>query len=325
MGATCGSTLALMDAGVPIKAPVAGIAIGLAMVDEDNWKVITDLQDLEDGKGGMDFKIAGSRDGITAIQMDTKTHGLNKEIVKQAFEHAKNARMQILDVMESAIAAPRPELSPYAPRIITLKINPELIGNVIGPGGKTINEIIETTKVGAIDIEDDGLVMITSTDAEGAQKAMAMIEQLTKEVEKGETYKGKVVRVMDFGAIVEFLPKKDGMVHVSEMAPWRVNQVSDIVKLGQEVFVKVLDKTPDGRISLSMKQAEGNVYPEKPKQEARPPRQGGNGRSGGHRGRTGSGGRPERKPYTPKPKEGGSTEEKPKRRGFFGRKPKDQS
>jgi polyribonucleotide nucleotidyltransferase len=264
MASTCGSSLALMDAGVPIKAAVAGIAMGLASDDKGRFKVLTDLQDLEDGEGGMDFKIAGSREGITAIQMDTKTQGLNAEIVTQAINNARTARMQILDVMDKTIAEPRKELSPYAPRIITIRINPELIGNVIGPGGKMINEIIATTGVQAIDIDDDGLVMITSKDSNGADQAKAWVEALTREAKVGEIYKGKVVRLMDFGAIVEFLPKKDGMVHVSNMAPWRVEKVSDIVKMGDMVFVKVMEINPDGKISLSMKEAPGNVYPERP-------------------------------------------------------------
>jgi polyribonucleotide nucleotidyltransferase len=272
MASTCGSTLALMDAGVPIKAPVAGIAMGLATNKKGDWKVMTDLQDLEDGEGGMDFKIAGSRAGITAIQMDTKTSGLSREIVETAVRQAKDARLQILDQISSAIATPRPDLSPYAPRIITIKINPELIGSVIGPGGKTINEIIATTGVQAIDIEDSGLVMITSTNAQGAQKALKMVEDLTREAKIGEIYKGKVTRIMDFGAIVEFLPKKDGMVHISMLAPWRVEKVSDIVKLGQEVMIKIMEMSPDGKTSLSMKDAPGNVYPEKPVQDPNAPR-----------------------------------------------------
>ena len=261
MGSTCGATLALMDAGVPIKAPVAGLAIGIAHNEKGDWKVITDLQDLEDGKGGMDFKITGTREGVTAIQMDTKTHGLNMDIVREAFEKGKAGRLLILDEMEKAIAEPRAELSEYAPRIITVKINPELIGLVIGPGGKMINEIIETTGVQGIDIEEDGLVMITSVGSEGSDQAKKWIEDLTREIKAGESFKGKVTRVMDFGAIVEFLPGKDGMVHVSELAPWRVNEVGDIVKMGDEVFVKVLeiDKV-NNRTSLSMKQAEGNDY-----------------------------------------------------------------
>jgi polyribonucleotide nucleotidyltransferase len=306
MGSTCGSTLALMDAGVPIKAPVAGIAMGLATNDKGDWKVMTDLQDLEDGEGGMDFKIAGSRAGITAIQMDTKTAGLSREIVETAVRQAKEARMQILDQIAATIASPRPDLSPYAPRIITLRINPELIGSVIGPGGKTINEIIATTGVQAIDIEDDGLVMITSTNAEGAQKALKIVADLTREVKVGEIYKGKVVRIMDFGAIVEFLPKKDGMVHVSMMAPWRVENVTDIVKMGQEVMVKVMELMPEGRISLSMKDAPGNVYPERPPQSASGPRPSfDNGGSrpprrpfgGGGGGRPGAGPRPPRRTF----------------------------
>ncbi|KKW33459.1 MAG: Polyribonucleotide nucleotidyltransferase [Candidatus Uhrbacteria bacterium GW2011_GWA2_52_8d] len=299
MGSTCGSTLALMDAGVPIKTAVAGIAMGIATDDQGRWKVITDLQDLEDGAGGMDFKIAGSRDGITAIQMDTKTTGLTPDMVKQTFAQAREARMQILDVMKSAIAEPRADLSPYAPRIITLRINPELIGNVIGPGGKTINGIIADTGVQAIDIDDDGLVMITSTDAEGAQKALETVQQLTREPKVGEIYKGKVSRIMDFGAIVEYLPKRDGMVHVSMLAPWRVENVGDIVKLGQEVFVKIMELS-EGRTSLSMKDAPGNVYPQRPAgapdSGSQGPRPGGGGRPP-FRG----GGRPGSAPRGPRP------------------------
>jgi polyribonucleotide nucleotidyltransferase len=264
MASTCGATLALMDAGVPIKAPVAGIAMGLASDKKGNWKVFTDLQDLEDGVGGMDFKIAGSREGITAIQMDTKTDGLSFEIIKTTITQSREARMQILDVIIGTLPTHRPDLSPYAPRIITLRINPETIGNVIGPGGKMINEIIATTGVQAIDIEDDGLVCITSTNAEGAQKAFEWIKNLTREVVAGETFKGKVTRLMDFGAFVEILPKQEGLVHISKLAPWRVEKVSDIVKPGDEVFVKVSEIDDMGRINLSMKDAVGNVYPEKP-------------------------------------------------------------
>jgi len=264
MGSTCGSSLALMDAGVPIKAAVAGMAMGLATDASGRWKVITDLQDLEDGAGGMDFKIAGSRTGITAIQMDTKTKGISREVIEQTFKQGHEARLQILDVMDKAISATRPELSSYAPRIITLRIDPELIGNVIGPGGKTINEIISTTGVGAIDIEDDGLVMITSVDAEAAQKAFEWVRNLTRKAVVGEVFNGKITRLMEFGAFVEFLPKQEGLVHISELAPWRVAKVGDIVKVGDEVKVKVTEIDNLGRINLSMKQAPGNVYPEKP-------------------------------------------------------------
>ncbi len=293
MGSTCGSTLALMDAGVPIKAPVAGIAMGLAS-HENKWKVITDLQDLEDGKGGMDFKIAGSKAGITAIQMDTKTDGLSREIIEETILRAKTARLKILDTMLAVIAEPRADLSPYAPRIISLRINPELIGNVIGPGGKIINEMIASTGVQAIDIEDDGLVMITSMNAEGALKAKQMIIDLTRDIAPGEIFKGKVTRIMDFGAIVEFMPKKDGMVHISEMAPYRVDSVSDIVKMGDEVFVKVLEVS-EGRISLSMKSAPGNVFPEK---KPSAPGTGGDDRRGG--GRPGGGGDRPRGKFVPR-------------------------
>lgn len=268
MGSTCGSTLALMDAGVPIKAPVAGMAMGIATDASGRWKVITDLQDLEDGEGGMDFKIAGSRTGITAIQMDTKTKGITREIVAQTLKQAYEARIQILDVMAAAIAEPRKELSEFAPRIITLRIDPESIGSVIGPGGKTINEIITTTGVGSIDIEDDGLVMITSVNAEAAQKAYDWVRNLTRKAEVGETFSGKVTRLMEFGAFVEFLPKQEGLVHVSELAPWRVAKVGDIVKVGDSVQVKVTEVDSLGRINLSMKQAPGNVYPEKPPESA---------------------------------------------------------
>lgn len=298
MGSTCGSTLALMDAGVPIKAPVAGIAMGLASDSNGNWKVLTDLQDLEDGKGGMDFKIAGSEQGITAIQMDTKTKGLSKEIVQKCFEQAREGRLEILKVMTTAISEPRAELSPYAPRIITLRINPERIGDVIGPGGKMINEIIATTGVQAIDIEDDGLVMITSTDAAGAEKAKTWVQDLTREVTAGEFFKGKVTRLMDFGAFVEILPKQEGLVHISELAPWRVGAVSDIVKVGDVVQVKVKEIDDLGRINLSMKDAPGNVYPEKP---AVPPSgsQGGDFRKG--RGGDRNGSTQPRKPFGPRP------------------------
>ncbi len=265
MGATCGSTLALLDAGVPIASPVAGIAMGLASDESTGrYQVITDLQDLEDGEGGMDFKIAGTRDGITAIQMDTKTSGLPWNVVEQTFSQAKTARLQILDVMAATIAEPRPELSPYAPRIVSFRINPDRIRDVIGPGGKMINEIIATHKV-EIDIEDDGLVMVTSVNQESMQKAVEWIKQLTREVAVGETFRGPVVRLMDFGAFVEILPKVDGLVHISELAPYRVGKVSDIVKVGDMVNVVVHEIDSQGRVNLSMKRAEGNTYPEAPK------------------------------------------------------------
>ncbi len=291
MASTCGCTLALMDAGVPIKAPIAGVAMGLASDKKGRWKVFTDLQDLEDATGGMDFKIAGSKTGITAIQMDTKTDGLNREMLEETLRQARDARLKVLDAMLSVLAAPRPELSPYAPRIITLRINPERIGDVIGPGGKMINEIIATTGVQAIDIEDDGLVMITSTNAEGAAKAEQWVRDLTREVIAGEIFKGKVTRLMDFGAFVEVLPKQEGLIHISNLAPWRVGKVSDIVKMGDIVNVKVTEIDDLGRINLSMKDAPGNVYPERPPMDANG-NGGGDGRSDRPHGRPPFRGRP---------------------------------
>ena len=259
MGSTCGTSLALMDAGVPITAPVAGVAMGMAS-DGKRYRVITDLQDLEDGEGGMDFKVTGTEKGITAIQLDTKTDGLPRDVVVEAITGARVARLQILEVMKSAIAAPRTELSPTAPRILKLRINPDLIRVVIGSGGKTINEIIAKTGVTAIDIEDDGLVMITAVNGESGKAAFDWVTNLTREVKAGETFDGEVVRLMDFGAFVQILPGKDGMVHVSELAPWRVEKVSDVVSVGDKVKVVVNEIDEKGRINLSMKKAEGNVY-----------------------------------------------------------------
>lgn len=252
MASTCGSTLALMDAGVPIKKPVAGIAMGLATGKDGAYKILTDLQDLEDGKGGMDFKIAGTRDGITAIQMDTKTHGLTPEIIKKTLVQARQGRLQILDAMTVAIAAPRAELSQYAPRVETMHIDPEKIRVVIGPGGKMINEIIDKTGVD-IDLEDDGTVFITSTSAEGMAKAKKWIEELTHVVKAGEVYDGKVTRLMDFGAFVEILPGQEGLVHISEMAWGHTNRVEDAVKVGDAVKVQVKEIDDMGRTNLSMR------------------------------------------------------------------------
>lgn len=271
MASTCGSTLALMDAGVPITAPVAGVAMGLATYG-GKWRVITDLQDLEDGKGGMDFKITGTKTGITAIQMDTKTSGLTYEIIQTAITQGQKARHMVLDEMAKILPAPRPELSPYAPRILTLTINPEKIREVIGPGGKMINEIIAKTGVQAIDIEQSGLVMITSLNAEAGQKAYDWVHNLTREVEKGEVFtQAEVVRIMDFGAFINLLPGRDGMAHISELAPWRVEKVTDIVNLGDKVNVKVIEIDDQGRVNLSMKQAEGNAYTEEMKAKAAAP------------------------------------------------------
>ncbi len=264
MGATCGSTLALMDAGVPISEPVAGIAMGLASDEKTGrYQVITDLQDLEDGEGGMDFKIAGTRTGITAIQMDTKTSGLPWSVIEATMHQSRAARLQVIETIEKTIAAPRAELSKYAPRIVSFMINPDRIRDVIGPGGKMINEIIAVHKV-QIDIEDNGQVMVTSANPESLEAAVAWIRQLTREVAAGEKFTGPVTRTLEFGAFVEILPKVEGLVHISEMAPYRVNKVSDIVKIGDVVNVVVHEIDAMGRLNLSMKRAEGNTYPPAP-------------------------------------------------------------
>ena len=281
MGSTCGSTLALMDAGVPITDMIGGVAMGLIYDDATGkYKVLTDIQGIEDGNGDMDFKVTGSEKGITAIQMDSKTKGLPAEILGEAIVAAKAGRLHILSVMKEAIAAPRAEMSPLAPRITSFNINPEKIRDVIGTGGKIINKIIAETGV-QIDIEDSGLVMVTSNNAEGSERAVKWIKDLTREIVAGEVFKGKVVRIMDFGAFVELIPGQDGMVHISELEWARVGKVEDVVKIGDEIDVKVIEIDSMGRINLSRKvllpKPEGFV--EQPK-EARPPRSGGHG--GGH-------------------------------------------
>ncbi len=278
MASTCGSSLSLMAAGVPIRKPVAGIAMGLASDEKGNYKVLTDLQDVEDGKGGMDFKIAGTIDGITAIQMDTKTQGLSWEIVEQTLKQALEARKNILVKMASVIAEPRPDLSPYAPRIVTIQINPEKIGDLIGPGGKTIKKITEETGVD-IDIEQDGRVLITSVDAEKMKLAVDKVNEITKDIMAGEIYEGKVVRLEDFGAFVQLTPNKDGLVHVSEISYARVNRPADVLKLGDVVKVKVKEIDNLGRVNLSIRalltKPEGYVEPER--RPMGPPRSGGTG------------------------------------------------
>ncbi|MFC1678306.1 polyribonucleotide nucleotidyltransferase, partial [Patescibacteria group bacterium] len=252
MGSTCASSLALMDAGVPIERAVAGIAMGLASnEDMSNWEILTDIQDLEDGKGGMDFKITGTRDGITAIQLDTKTNGLTEEIIQKTFEQGKKARLEILDVMNKTISKSREELSPYAPRITSFMIDPEKIRDVIGSGGKVINGIIEETGV-SIDIEDSGQVMVCGTDQEKSQEAIEKIKNIVREYQPGEILRGKVVRIMDFGSFVELAPGRDGMVHVSELAPYHINKPADFVNIGDEVQVKIKEIDDQGRINLTM-------------------------------------------------------------------------
>lgn len=252
MASVCGSTIALMDAGVPIKNPAAGIAMGLMMDEEGNYKVLTDIQGPEDHHGDMDFKCAGTKDGVTALQMDVKIEGVTLRILKDTLEQARKARLEILETILGAISAPRPELSKYAPRILSLKINPEKIGRVIGPGGKVINEIIAVTGA-AIDIEDDGSVFITSEKVESAQKAYDWVKGITHEVQPGEIYEGTVSSVMDFGAFVEILPGQEGLVHISELAKERVNRVEDVVKVGDKVKVKVKEIDNLGRVNLSRK------------------------------------------------------------------------
>ena len=247
----CAGTLALMDAGVPIKAPVAGIAMGLVS-DGENYTILTDIQGLEDHLGDMDFKVAGTKDGITALQMDIKIQGITEQILKEALAQAKQPRMEILEELTSTIAAPREELSPYAPKIEMIQIDPAKIKDVIGKGGDTINGIIEETGV-KIDIDQDGKVSIASSDKEMIQKAIKIIEDLTKEVKVGEVYLGKVVRIEKFGAFVNLIKGKDGLVHISQLSNDRVNKVEDVVKLGDEVLVKVTEIDKQGRVNLSRK------------------------------------------------------------------------
>lgn len=250
MGSVCGSTLSLLDAGIPIKAPVAGIAMGLVTDKEGGWKVLSDIQGIEDALGDMDFKVAGTAAGVTGLQMDIKTRGITFEIMAKAFEQARAGRMFILEKMLEVISTPRPELSPFAPRIVRVQINPEKIGALIGPGGKTIRSIVEETGA-KIDVEDDGSVFVSSVDGESAKNAIKRIEALTKEAELGAIYLGKVVRIMPYGAFIEIMPGKDGLVHISELADFHVQNVEDVVNLGDEINVMVTDVDKGGKISLS--------------------------------------------------------------------------
>ena len=251
MASVCGSSLALMDAGVPIKTPVAGVAMGLITGKDGRWRVLTDIQGIEDHLGDMDFKVAGTAKGVTGLQMDIKTTGITYDIMREAFAQAREGRLYILEKMNAVISEPRKELSLYAPRIITLQINPEKIGALIGPGGKTIRSITETTGA-QIDIEEDGRVYISTVDAAAAQQAVAMVEALTREIKVGDIFLGKVVRIMPFGAFVNLAPGKDGMVHVSELDVGRVENVEDVIKMGDEINVMVIGIEPGtGKVSLS--------------------------------------------------------------------------
>ncbi len=253
MASVCGSTLALMDAGVPIKSPVAGIAMGL-VTREGKFAVLTDIQGVEDNLGDMDFKVAGTREGITALQMDIKVKGITHEILAQALEQAREARLFVLDKMLAVLPRPRSEMSPYAPRITTIMINPDKIRDIIGPGGKMIRKITEETGA-QIDVEDDGRVFIAAVDQEGGKKAIDWIKGLTDEVEVGKIYKGKVVRIMPFGAFVEVLPNQDGLVHISKLTDHRVERVEEVANIGDEIVVKATEVDSQGRLNLSRQAA----------------------------------------------------------------------
>lgn len=254
MASTCGSTLSLMDAGVPIKKPVAGIAMGVIVGKDGAYKTLSDIQGLEDHFGDMDFKVAGTKDGITAMQMDVKIDGVTTEMLKSIIAQAKEGRIFIMNKMLETLPAPRPDLSLYAPRIITIHINPEKIRDVIGPGGKIINQIIDETGV-SIDIEDDGSVFITSTDETSAKKAVEWINNLTREVKAGELFQARITRIMNFGAFAEVLPNQEGLIHISELADYRVEKVEDVVQIGDIVPVIVKEIDNQGRINLSHKAA----------------------------------------------------------------------
>jgi len=285
MASVCASSLSLMDAGIPIKRAVAGIAMGLITGEDGKWTVLTDIEGAEDNYGDMDFKVAGTSEGITGLQMDTKIKGLSSEIIAQTFKQAKEARLQILDVMNAVISEPRPNLSAYAPRVYKLTIPTEKIGAVIGPGGKTIRAIIDETKT-TIDIDDSGTVLIGSSDEPSARRAIEIIQGMTKEIEVGQVYTGKVTRTLNFGAMVEILPGKEGLVHISELADYRVGSVEDVVKVGDEIMVKAVEIDNLGRVNLSRKavleQATGGSgssssgsadYPFKSSRDSRPNQQ----------------------------------------------------
>ncbi|MXY17731.1 MAG: polyribonucleotide nucleotidyltransferase, partial [Acidobacteria bacterium] len=286
MATVCGATLALMDAGVPLKAPVAGVAMGLIMEEGGSrYAVLSDIAGAEDHYGDMDFKVAGSANGITALQMDIKMAGVPTEVMREALAQAREGRLAILEKMQATIAAPRDSVSTYAPRIVTITIPVDKIRDVIGPGGKTIRSIVDRTGV-KIDVEDDGRVNIASTDSDSAQKAIAIIEELTASPELNKTYLGKVQRITDFGAFVEILPGIDGLLHVSEIAHYRVSEVSDELQEGDQVLVKVINVDPSGKVRLSRKAL--LPVPE----DAPPPRRDDNKPGVGDRGRGPGGGRP---------------------------------
>ncbi len=257
MASVCGTTLALMDAGVPLKRPVAGISVGLVAESKDSYKLLTDIQGLEDHYGDMDFKVAGTEKGVTVIQMDVKIAGITLKMIKEALNCAKITREYIIKKIEETLPEPRKELSPYAPRIVTLKINPDKIGELIGPKGKVINSIIETTGV-AINIEDDGTVFIVSEKEEKIKEAIAMIENITKELEVGQIFEGKVIKLLSFGAVIEISPGKEGLLHISEIANRRIEKIEDVLAIDQIVKVKIIKVEDNGKTSFSIKQIDKN-------------------------------------------------------------------
>jgi polyribonucleotide nucleotidyltransferase len=281
MASVCGSTLALLDTGVPIREPVAGIAMGL-IKEGDKYAVLTDIQGLEDHLGDMDFKVAGTSQGITALQMDIKTKGITSEIMSEALDQAREARLKILETIQAAISEPRAELKPHAPRMTVIKIDPEKIGAIIGPGGKVIRSIQEETET-RIDIQDDGTVFISAVDKDGADAARAMVESLTEEAVIGRIYTGKVVRTTDFGAFVEILPRVEGMVHISQLASERIEKVEDIARVGEEITVMVTNIDNVGKIRLSRQAVLEGWTPEEAMERDRRPK----GRSSGGRRRSG--------------------------------------
>ena len=296
MGSVCGSTLALMDAGVPIHAPVAGVAMGLITGEGERagkWAVMSDIQGIEDALGDMDFKVAGTADGVTALQMDIKVKGITYEIMAKALEQAREGRMFIMEKMLDIIDSPREELSPFAPRIQTIKINPEKIGAVIGPGGKMIRKIQEESGA-KLDIEDDGSVNISATSGEAMQIAMDAVRALTEEVEVGRIYTGTVRRLVDFGAFVEILPGKEGLVRTTQLADYQVMRPEDVVSVGDEITVMVIEVDPQGRVNLSRRAALSGEMPSQAELESERgpsrggPGRGGPGRPGGYGGREGS-------------------------------------
>lgn len=255
MATICAASLALMDAGVPIKKPAAGIALGLISGDQENQhKILTDIQGPEDHFGDMDFKAAGTADGLSAVQMDVKVKGVKLSVIEEALHQARKARLEILQTMNQAIDQPRPEVSIHAPKVLSININPERIGEVIGPGGKIINSIIERTGAMTIDIEQSGLVFVSAKELESAQKAVEEIQQIVKEYEVGEVIEGKVLKILDFGAIVDLGGGQDGMIHVSELKKDFVKDVGEVVKVGEKIKAKIIRIEPGGRIALSLKQ-----------------------------------------------------------------------